>query len=180
MHRSQEYPYSIIVQKSFDEIEGYDEMIALCGIRFESHTSITWHPLLGSMAWVAVQGGSCRDGGHSWHRQTSLGIRRAQTAKKVAGWVLAVAASCLLPQPARPRLGLLERRRRRLGESLWSAVGIADWPGFYWVALCPPVSSDVLMSAGAGVRCPSLLQVCQPSTGGALNAPPNVVLSSVL
>jgi GTP cyclohydrolase IA len=41
-----------ILQKSFDEIEGYDEMIALRGIPFESHCEHHMAPILGK-AWVA-------------------------------------------------------------------------------------------------------------------------------
>jgi GTP cyclohydrolase IA len=41
-----------ILQKSFDEIEGYDEMIVLRGIRFESHCEHHISPILGR-AWVA-------------------------------------------------------------------------------------------------------------------------------
>ena len=40
-----------ILQKSFDEIEGYDEMIVLRGIRFESHCEHHIAPILGR-AWV--------------------------------------------------------------------------------------------------------------------------------
>jgi GTP cyclohydrolase I len=41
-----------ILQKSFDEIEGYDEMIVLRGVRFESHCEHHMAPILGR-AWVA-------------------------------------------------------------------------------------------------------------------------------
>ena len=41
-----------ILQKSFDEIEGYDEIIVLRGIRFESHCEHHMAPILGR-AWVA-------------------------------------------------------------------------------------------------------------------------------
>ena len=41
-----------ILQKSFDEIEGYDEMIVLRGVRFESHCEHHLAPILGR-AWVA-------------------------------------------------------------------------------------------------------------------------------
>ena len=40
------------LQKSFDEIEGYDEMIVLRGIRFESHCEHHMAPISGR-AWVA-------------------------------------------------------------------------------------------------------------------------------
>jgi GTP cyclohydrolase IA len=41
-----------ILQKSFEETEGYDEMIVLRGIRFESHCEHHMAPILGK-AWVA-------------------------------------------------------------------------------------------------------------------------------
>jgi GTP cyclohydrolase I len=41
-----------ILQKSFDEIEGYDEMIVLRGIRFESQCEHHLAPIVGR-AWVA-------------------------------------------------------------------------------------------------------------------------------
>src|SRR5215813_11713923 len=41
-----------ILQKSFDEAEGYDEMIVLRGVRFESHCEHHMLPILGR-AWVA-------------------------------------------------------------------------------------------------------------------------------
>ena len=40
-----------ILQKSFEEIEGYDEMIVLRGIRFESHCEHHMAPIIGH-AWV--------------------------------------------------------------------------------------------------------------------------------
>jgi GTP cyclohydrolase IA len=41
-----------ILQKTFEEIEGYDEMIILRGIRFESHCEHHMAPIIGR-AWVA-------------------------------------------------------------------------------------------------------------------------------
>ena len=41
-----------ILQKSFDEIEGYDEMIVLRGTRFESHCEHHMAPIIGK-AWIA-------------------------------------------------------------------------------------------------------------------------------
>lgn len=41
-----------MLQKTFEEIEGYDEMIALRGIRFESHCEHHMAPIIGQ-AWVA-------------------------------------------------------------------------------------------------------------------------------
>lgn len=43
---------TMILQKTFDEIEGYDEMIVLRGIRFESHCEHHMAPIIGR-AWVA-------------------------------------------------------------------------------------------------------------------------------
>jgi GTP cyclohydrolase I len=41
-----------VLQKSFDEIEGYDETIVLRGVRFESHCEHHMAPIMGR-AWVA-------------------------------------------------------------------------------------------------------------------------------
>lgn len=41
-----------ILQKTFEEIEGYDEMVMLRGIRFESHCEHHMAPIIGR-AWVA-------------------------------------------------------------------------------------------------------------------------------
>ena len=41
-----------ILQKTFEEIDGYDEMIVLRGIRFESHCEHHLAPIIGE-AWVA-------------------------------------------------------------------------------------------------------------------------------
>jgi GTP cyclohydrolase I len=41
-----------ILQRTFDETEGYDEMIVLRGIRFESHCEHHMAPIVGR-AWVA-------------------------------------------------------------------------------------------------------------------------------
>jgi GTP cyclohydrolase IA len=43
---------TMILQKTFDEIEGYDEMIVLRGIQFESHCEHHMAPIIGR-AWVA-------------------------------------------------------------------------------------------------------------------------------
>ncbi len=41
-----------ILQRTFDEIEGYDEMVLLRGIRYESHCEHHMAPIIGK-AWVA-------------------------------------------------------------------------------------------------------------------------------
>jgi len=41
-----------VLRKSFDEIDGYDEMVILRGIRFESHCEHHMAPIIGR-AWVA-------------------------------------------------------------------------------------------------------------------------------
>lgn len=43
---------SEILKKTFEEVEGYDEMIALRGIPFESHCEHHMAPIIGE-AWVA-------------------------------------------------------------------------------------------------------------------------------
>ena len=42
---------ALMLQKTFEEIEGYDEMIVLRGIRFESHCEHHLAPIIGQ-AWV--------------------------------------------------------------------------------------------------------------------------------
>jgi GTP cyclohydrolase I len=42
-----------ILQKTFEEIEGYDEMIVLRGVRFESHCEHHMAPIIGQ-AWSAT------------------------------------------------------------------------------------------------------------------------------
>ena len=42
----------LMLQKTFEEIEGYDEMVVLRGIRFESHCEHHLAPIVGR-AWVA-------------------------------------------------------------------------------------------------------------------------------
>ena len=59
---------ALILEKTFEEIEGYDEMIVLRGIGFESHCGHHLAPITGK-AWVAYvpsgrvqqacQGGGC-------------------------------------------------------------------------------------------------------------------------
>jgi len=41
-----------MLQKSFDEAEGYDEMIVLRGVRFESHCEHRMLPILGRVAYM--------------------------------------------------------------------------------------------------------------------------------
>ena len=44
-----------ILQKTFEEIEGYDEMIVLRGIRFESHCEHHRHPLSAKLGWLTCR-----------------------------------------------------------------------------------------------------------------------------
>ena len=43
---------AVILQRTFEETEGYDELIVLCGIGFESHCEHHLAPIIGK-AWVA-------------------------------------------------------------------------------------------------------------------------------
>lgn len=43
------------LQKTFEEIEGYDEMIVLRGIRFESHCEHHMAPIIGRLGWLMFQ-----------------------------------------------------------------------------------------------------------------------------
>jgi len=51
------------LQKTFEEIEGYDEMIVLRGIRFESHCEHHMAPIIGGL------GGLCSKRPSGWHQQ---------------------------------------------------------------------------------------------------------------
>jgi GTP cyclohydrolase IA len=44
---------TLILEKTFEEIEGYDEMIVLRGLRFESHCEHHMAPITGK-AWVGM------------------------------------------------------------------------------------------------------------------------------
>jgi len=52
-----------ILQKTFEEIEGYDEMIVLRGIRFESHCEHHMAPIIGGL------GRLCSKRPSGWHQQ---------------------------------------------------------------------------------------------------------------
>src|SRR5689334_11673101 len=46
-----------MMQKSFEEIVGYDEMVVLCDVRFESHCETHMDPIVGIDAIAYVTGG---------------------------------------------------------------------------------------------------------------------------
>ena len=58
-----------ILQKTFEEIEGYDEMIALRGIRFESHCEHHMAPIIGQA------GGLRSERPCGWNQQACAGRR---------------------------------------------------------------------------------------------------------
>jgi GTP cyclohydrolase I len=84
-----------ILQKSFDEIEGYDEMIVLRGIRFESHCEHHMAPILGR-AWVAyVPDG--RVVGIANSRELSRLRRRLQIQEKLTAQIPKTISDVLKP-----------------------------------------------------------------------------------
>ena len=59
---------ALILQKTFEEAEGYDEMIVLRGIRFESHCEASH----GAYNRSGV-GSICAERSRGWHQQSSPG-----------------------------------------------------------------------------------------------------------
>ena len=75
-----------ILQKSFDEIEGYDEMIVLRGIRFESHCEHHMAPILGR-AWVAYMPNGRVVGISKLARVVDAFARRLQIQEKLTAQI---------------------------------------------------------------------------------------------
>jgi GTP cyclohydrolase I len=75
-----------ILQKSFDEIEGYDEMIVLRGIRFESHCEHHMAPILGR-AWVGYMPGDRVVGISKLARVVESFAKRLQIQEKLTAQI---------------------------------------------------------------------------------------------
>ena len=75
-----------IFQKSFDEIQGYDEMIVLRGIRFESHCEHHMAPILGR-AWVAYMPNGRVVGISKLARVVEAFARRLQIQEKLTAQI---------------------------------------------------------------------------------------------
>ena len=86
-----------ILQKTFEEIEGYDEMIALRGIRFESHCGHHMAPIIGQ-AWVAYVPNGRVVGISKLARVVEVYARRLQTQEKMTAQIANTINDVLKPQ----------------------------------------------------------------------------------
>src|SRR5215467_1954542 len=86
-----------ILQKTFEEIEGYDEMIALRGIRFESHCEHHMAPIIGQ-AWVAYIPNGRVVGISKLARVVDVYARRLQIQEKMTAQIANVINEVLKPQ----------------------------------------------------------------------------------
>ncbi|HKS86316.1 MAG TPA: GTP cyclohydrolase I FolE [Pseudolabrys sp.] len=86
-----------ILQKTFEEIEGYDEMIALRGIRFESHCEHHMAPIIGQ-AWVAYVPSGRVVGISKLARVVEVYARRLQIQEKLTAQIANTINDVLKPQ----------------------------------------------------------------------------------
>jgi GTP cyclohydrolase IA len=86
-----------ILQKTFEEIEGYDEMIALRGIRFESHCEHHMAPIVGQ-AWVAYVPSGRVVGISKLARVVEVYAKRLQIQEKLTAQIANTINDVLKPQ----------------------------------------------------------------------------------
>jgi GTP cyclohydrolase I len=86
-----------ILQKTFEEIEGYDEMIALRGIRFESHCEHHMAPIIGQ-AWVAYVPNGRVVGISKLARVVEIYAKRLQIQEKMTAQIANTINDVLKPQ----------------------------------------------------------------------------------
>jgi len=86
-----------VLQKSFDETEGYDEMIVLRGIRFESHCEHHMAPILGQ-AWVAYVPSGRVVGISKLARVVEIYAKRLQIQEKLTAQIANTINDVLKPQ----------------------------------------------------------------------------------
>ena len=86
-----------ILQKSFDEIEGYDEMIVLRGIRFESLCEHHMAPILGR-AWVGYMPGDRVVGISKLARVVESFAKRLQIQEKLTAQIANTINEVLKPR----------------------------------------------------------------------------------
>ncbi|HEY6024853.1 MAG TPA: GTP cyclohydrolase I FolE [Pseudolabrys sp.] len=85
------------LQKTFEEIEGYDEMIALRGIRFESHCEHHMAPIIGQ-AWVAYVPSGRVVGISKLARVVEIYAKRLQIQEKMTAQIANTINDVLKPQ----------------------------------------------------------------------------------
>lgn len=86
-----------ILKKTFEEIEGYDEMISLRGIRFESHCEHHMAPIVGR-AWVAYIPNGRVVGISKLARVVEVYARRLQIQEKMTAQIANTINEVLKPQ----------------------------------------------------------------------------------
>ncbi len=86
-----------ILQKTFEEIEGYDEMIVLRGIRFESHCEHHMAPIIGK-AWVAYIPSGRVVGISKLARVVDVYAKRLQIQEKMTAQIANAIDQVLQPQ----------------------------------------------------------------------------------
>src|SRR5947209_4714247 len=86
-----------ILQKTFEETEGYDEMISLRGIRFESHCEHHMAPIIGQ-AWVAYIPNGRVVGISKLARVVDVYARRLQIQEKMTAQIANTINDVLKPQ----------------------------------------------------------------------------------
>ena len=86
-----------ILKKTFEEIEGYDEMIVLRGIRFESHCEHHMAPIIGQ-AWVAYIPNGRVVGISKLARVVDVYARRLQIQEKMTAQIANTINDVLEPQ----------------------------------------------------------------------------------
>lgn len=85
------------LQKTFEEIEGYDEMIVLRGIRFESHCEHHMAPIIGQ-AWVAYVPSGHVVGISKLARVVEVYAKRLQIQEKMTAQIANSINEVLKPQ----------------------------------------------------------------------------------
>lgn len=87
----------LLLQKTFEEIEGYDEMIVLRGIRFESHCEHHLAPIIGQ-AWVSYVPNGRVVGISKLARVVEAYARRLQIQEKMTAQIANTINDVLKPQ----------------------------------------------------------------------------------
>ncbi|HET6388690.1 GTP cyclohydrolase I FolE [Hyphomicrobium sp.] len=86
-----------ILQKTFEEIEGYDEMIVLRGIRFESHCEHHMAPIIGR-AWIGYIPNGRVVGISKLARVVDAYAKRLQIQEKMTAQIANAIQDVLSPQ----------------------------------------------------------------------------------
>jgi GTP cyclohydrolase IA len=86
-----------ILQKTFDEVEGYNEMISLRGVRFDSHCEHHMAPIVGK-AWVAYIPNGRVVGISKLARVVEVYAKRLQTQEKMTAQIANIINDVLKPQ----------------------------------------------------------------------------------